>query len=88
MTGRFKKITRIDHMCELCESGVGNEYHYLLKCNHFKKLHKENASILKMRHLMNNKNIKDLINLAKFVICILDHFKEASFTEQSKNVID
>ncbi len=37
---------------------------------------------------MNNKNINILINLAKIVNSILDHFKEASFTEQSKNVID
>ena len=32
ISGRFKKISRTDRLCNLCDDGVvGDEFHYILK---------------------------------------------------------
>ena len=33
-TGRYRKIPRDERICPFCESCNGDEFHYLIKCNH------------------------------------------------------
>ena len=34
-SGRYEKIPRAERLCPLCNrSEIGDEFHYLLKCNH------------------------------------------------------
>ncbi len=75
-----------DRICGLCNlEDLGDEYHYLLKCCHYynerKDLIKDSSTVspntLKMKHLLNGTDKYELINLAKFVSIITDHFKEA-----------
>ena len=34
-SGRYNKIPRVERLCHLCNrSEIGDEFHYLLKCNH------------------------------------------------------
>ena len=84
VTGRYNNVNRIHRICELCNTDdLGDEYHYLLKCNHFKSKREElldvnyleNAHTLKMKQLMNSQNTSELIRLSKFITIILDHFK-------------
>ncbi len=63
---------------------LGDEYHYLLRCEFFKAEREQYiqsnytspVNILKMKHLMNSSNEKELINLSKFIITIVNYFKD------------
>ena len=33
--GRYNNIEREDRICTLCNSGIGDEFHYIFICNHF-----------------------------------------------------
>lgn len=35
--GRWQSIPLNERLCSYCESDIGDEYHYLLVCNNFKK---------------------------------------------------
>ena len=64
---------RICTVCNLNE--VGNEYHYIMKCNFFQSSRQKylgnsiwiNPNELKFSHLFQSKNVDTLRNLAKFV---------------------
>ena len=32
--GRYKKVPRDERFCSFCKPSIGNEFHYLMKCNH------------------------------------------------------
>ncbi len=78
------KVLINTYICiDLCQ---GDEYHYsILKCCHYYKERKDlikdsytvSSNTLKMKHLLNSTDQYELINLAKCVSIITDHFKEA-----------
>ena len=36
-TGRWSNIPRNQQICHLCETEIGDEYHYIMKCDFFKQ---------------------------------------------------
>ena len=74
-TGVKIKVISRSRKCQLCNSVLGDEYHYILECKHFsqdrKKLIKEyyykHSNILKFKQLFNTEIKNELINLCKFL---------------------
>ena len=62
--GRWDNIDRNNRICFLCNSDIGDEFHYILQCQHFKpsrqlllsKYYNNHVSVLKFRNLMTSKN--------------------------------
>ena len=83
-TGRFVGLSVDDRICPLCNTNdVGDEYHYLYKCNYFKEPRAKflkrhyytNPNMEKTEQLFNTSNKKEMLNLAKFVYQIVQQFK-------------
>ena len=78
--GRWNKIEYNRRLCDLCKQDIGDEYHYLLTCNNLKDMRKQyikpyfyrRPNILKYEQLLNSKNMKILMSLAKFIKYIYD----------------
>ncbi len=75
-SGRWRNIDRNDRKCNLCNSNeIGDEFHYLFVCSAFredrqlflKTYFRTRPNILKMRDLMQIKNISELNKLTKFI---------------------
>ena len=75
-----------DVSCKLCSQNVdGDEYHYLMECDHFNGERKcylarsvyPHPSVYKYNKVMNYQNQKKLSQLAKFVIVIIERLTEA-----------
>lgn len=85
-TGRWSNISIDDRKCNRCDlDEIGDEFHYLLKCNCpvikenrikcIKKCYWQHPNTLKFKALMNTENKSEMINLAKFVKIILEVIK-------------
>ena len=75
-TARWRNIPVNERKCMLCQQNdIGDEYHYLLKCEHFseqrkqfiKKYYYNKPNTIKFNQLMNLKNKTELIKLSKFI---------------------
>lgn len=74
-TGRWRSVAITERKCHLCESDVGDEYHYLLTCNHLstqrrkyiKPYYYNRPNTLKLEQLMNTQNIREMRNLCLFI---------------------
>ncbi len=85
VTGQSNNVDISERHCTLCAMDeLGDEYHYLLRCEFFKAAREQYiqsnytspANTLKMKLLMNSSNKKELINLSKFIIIIANYFKD------------
>lgn len=82
-TGRWHNIQRHERYCTFCKTELGDEFHFLFVCEHFKTLRKQlihasfynKPNILKLAKLLNSTNQTVLINLCKF---IKNGFKEVT----------
>ena len=76
----WNKIEYNRRLCDLCKQDIGGEYHYLFICNNLKDIRKQcikpyvyrRPNILKYEQLLNGKNMKILMSLAKFIKYIYD----------------
>ena len=82
-TGRWEGIPYTERKCNLCESNdIGDEFHFLLICPTFaterksllKPYYFRRPNIIKYKELLNTRNKKVLLNLAKFVKSIMNRF--------------
>ena len=74
-TGRYHNIARQDRICHLCNNiALGDEFHYLLECQHFSTERKKNLkryftqfpNCYKLDQLMNSKDCNEITKLALF----------------------
>ena len=74
--GRWQNIERQNRKCTLCNANeIGDEFHYIMKCQHFEQNRKMYISnnflirpnILKFENLMTNKKKSTLSKLCKFI---------------------
>lgn len=78
-TGRWKGIQLFERKCTLCDGDLGDEYHYLLVCDHFKEERQKylkpyyynRNNTLKFNQLMNVTVIKDMRNLCFLIDSIV-----------------
>jgi len=77
--GSYSNIPRNERLCKLCNSNqLGDEYHFVLECNHFSLVRKglikayyiRNPSSYKFKKLFNASG-EELVNLCKFISHIL-----------------
>lgn len=76
-TGRWMGINREDRICSLCDSGIGDEFHYLFICKNIEvtgirekfipKYYYENPNIIKMEKMFKFCNKKLLVNVSCFI---------------------
>ena len=73
-----------DRICTLCDTNeIGDEFYYLYKCTHFndlrsrylKRRYYTHPNMEKTKQLFNVTNKKEMLNLAKFIYQIVQHFK-------------
>jgi len=81
--GRHQGIYLNDRLCKLCnQNEVGDEYHYLMKCNYFENERRMflprfcllHPSAFNLQSLCNNPNKKILLNLGKVCMKIVQTF--------------
>ena len=73
-TGRYHQIELKDRICQLCHKDIGDEFHYLLVCQIFKKERKKyiqrsigkHPNMLIFIELMTSKTLQVLNGLAIF----------------------
>ena len=54
-SGRYEKIPRAERLCPLCNrSEIGDEFHYLLKCNHASLSHTRGAFLESLYSINSN----------------------------------
>ena len=84
VVGRYNNVLIDDRKCELChQNDIGDEFHYLFMCpflhetrkRFIKKYYYVNPSAFKMTQLFTCMNYSIMLNLAKFIQIILEHFK-------------
>ena len=84
VTGRYQGLDIDDRICTLCDTNeIGDEFHYLYKCTHFndlrsrhlKRRYYTHPNMEKTKQLFNVTNKKEMLNLAKFIYQIVQHFK-------------
>ena len=76
--GRWNGTALRDRMCFLCNKDVGDEFHYLLSCTHFRTIrikyinryYYDHPNTLKFKQLMNSENPVELRKLCLFIKCI------------------
>lgn len=79
--GRWHSVPLNERKCMYCNIDIGDEFHYLLVCNHFKTERSKylktyfytRPNILKFEQLMNLKDEGDLRSLCKFISIITKH---------------
>ena len=85
VTGRYEGLSIDDRICTLCTTNeTGDEFHYLYKCSYFndlrvrflKRRYYTHPSMEKTQQLFNVTNKKEMLNLAKFIYQIIQHFNE------------
>ena len=83
--GRWNNIPTENRICTLCESNdIGDEYHYLFKCNYFlntrtqflKPYYYNKPSTLKFKELFNCNNISTIRKISKFIAEIFSKFSK------------
>ena len=70
-------------LCHYCREDIGDEYHYLLICSHFKHKRKKLVkskfwkipSTSMLKKLMNDNKSDNIQNISLFIKCILSKFK-------------
>ena len=79
-SGRSQNIPRSERICQLCNSDIEDEFHFVLKCpvycdlrkKYIKQYYWRRPSVFKLVQLLSVNNVKELCSLGKF---ILDAFK-------------
>ena len=69
-------------MLSVCNSDIGDEFHYILQCQYFKpsrklllsKYYTNHVNVLTFRNIMTSKNKTALIKLCKFIKIIENVF--------------
>ena len=76
------KTSRPMRLCHYCREDIGDEYHYLLICSHFKNERKryeskfwKRPSTFMLKKLMNDSNPDNIQKISLFIKCILTKFK-------------
>ena len=86
-TGRWENTPLDERKCVLCEKNdIGDEFHYLFVCNHFKSERKnflmpyfyKRPNIIKFKELLSTENENLLIKLSCFIKIIMKKFSNAS----------
>ena len=86
-TGRWENIPLEERKWNLCEkSDIGDKFHYLFVCNHFKLERKhllrpyfyKSPNIIKFKELLSTENINLLIKLSSFVGIIMKKFSSTN----------
>lgn len=80
--GRWHSVPLNERICTLCNKDLGDEYHYILVCEHFKPARSKylrnyyyrNPNTQKFKYLMNTENENDLKKLCQFITIINDAF--------------
>ena len=91
-TGRYVGTPRVDRICPLCKSGLGNELHYLLECSNQKMILERNPIInniimeepkflgfskdQKVSYILSNDNPQQLKNTGLLCLKMQKTFKE------------
>jgi len=83
---RFDGVDRESRICHICGDDVGDEYHYIMNCNHFssdratyvKRYYRVRPNTIKFKSLMCSVDSKELLNLCTFIRKIVKEVK--SFT--------
>ena len=82
--GRWEKIPYNQRICPKCpKRTLGDEYHYLLECDYYKRLREKyikryyylHPNVLKFKELMNNLNLKTAKNLSMMLRQIINDFE-------------
>ena len=81
-TGRWDDIAHNERTCTLCNSDVGDKFHYLFACPSFENERKlylkqyfyRRPNILKFSELISTRNTTRLKMLSKFADCIMKKF--------------
>ena len=84
--GRWSGIPLNERLCWLCKAEVGDEFHYLLKCTHFKDIRPKyikpyfmkNPNVLKFNNLMNSTNKEIIRKLTTFIDIIIKNVKPSN----------
>ena len=84
--GRWSGIPLNERLCWLCKAEVGDEFHYLLKCTHFKDIRPKyikpyftkNPNVLKFNNLMNSTNKEIIRKLTTFIDIIIKNIKPSN----------
>ena len=84
--GRWSGIPLNERLCWLCKAEVGDEFHYLLKCTHFKDIRPKyikpyftkNPNVLKFNNLMNSTNKEIIRKLTAFIDIIIKNVKPSN----------
>ncbi|MCG8049047.1 MAG: reverse transcriptase family protein [Candidatus Thiodiazotropha endolucinida] len=74
-TGRWRSVALHDRKCNICDSEIGDEFHYLFVCSHFRNYRLKylnpyfytRPNMFKLAQLMNTKNSNDLKKLCYFI---------------------
>ena len=78
-TGRWNNTPLSDRICHLCQSDIGDEFHFIMKCTFFndqrlryiKPYYRNHPNVCKMSELMNHPDKNTLKNLTSFVELIM-----------------
>lgn len=80
--GRWNGTPFDERICTFCSKDVGDEYHYILSCTHFKETRPNfikpsylaRPNTQKFKNLMNSENANELRKLCQFITLINDAF--------------
>ena len=80
--GRWSNLETRERICNLCNSSIGDEYHYIFECNSFSDQRKNLISkkfskrhnVVKFERLVNSTDRSETVNLCKFIKIIINSF--------------
>lgn len=80
--GRYNDTPFHERRCPFCVNSLGDEYHYIMECNHFKRQRKLyikeeyfiRPSMAKYLQMMSSKNVEILDKMGKFSAIIIKSF--------------
>ena len=88
VSGRYANVSVDERKCELCElndhyNQIGDEFHYLFNCPFFredrvrymKRFYYISPNMYKMTQLFNYASDKEILDLGKFILIIISHFR-------------
>ena len=81
--GKWNGTSLHERICPMCLADIGDEYHYILICEHFrherinyvKQYYYRHPNVIKFTQLMNTENKLELQKLCKFIEIITNAFK-------------
>ena len=82
-TGRWRSKRQTERLCHLCKTDIGDEYHYVMKCENFKeqrtkflkRYYIQHPNTLKFAELMNTTSKIIMRNFCKFIKILIDNAK-------------